>query len=195
MRNSPSSIVETIQPKFVGLELDTNNKTIREDIIKRLSTMFNRADRRLMKAHTDTIYKYLNVNKEQQTQPYIVRILDHDYNPQRTMTFKVQNSDTTITDNVKRDLVPTTLLVNYWQDLANSKKNPHLRKRGRPRRKRGNVEVKHQPTRNQRNLKTKKHLLKTKQENNVVHYVKESKRGVTTGTRTLRIRQTTNEIK
>ena len=90
--------------------------------------------------HADTIYENGDTSENQVTQPYIVRILDHRNHPQGTITYKIQRSDTTITDNVKQDEIPRTLLVEYLQDLANPRKNPHLRRRGRPRKGKGGGE-------------------------------------------------------
>ena len=70
-------------------------------------------------------------------EPYIIRIVDHTSHMDGRITFQVQTSDTLIRKNVDRDDIPSDLLLDYYHAVTNPKKNPHLRRRGRPPKERG----------------------------------------------------------
>ena len=58
---------------------------------------------------------------------------DTNDHPDVTPTYNVQMADATRPRHIARAFVPAALLASYWMHLVRPPKNPHMRKRGRPR--------------------------------------------------------------
>ena len=69
--------------------------------------------------------------------PYVVRIVDHTNHLDGEITFHVQMSDTRLRQAVPKEDISHDMLLEYYESVTNPKKNPHLRRRGRPPKERG----------------------------------------------------------
>jgi len=63
----------------------------------------------------------------------IARILSHTDHMDGRTTYNVQMADATRPRHVPHASVPADLLASYWMHVARPPKNPHMRRRGRPR--------------------------------------------------------------
>ena len=63
----------------------------------------------------------------------IAQILSQSDHLDGRTTFNVQTADATRPRHIARGYVPVDLLASYWMHLARPTKNPHMRKRERPR--------------------------------------------------------------
>ncbi len=68
--------------------------------------------------------------------PYFIRIVDHTNHNDGRVTYNVQLSDRTVSREVDVNELPYRSVIQYWHKAINPKRNPHTRKRGRPRKKR-----------------------------------------------------------
>ena len=63
----------------------------------------------------------------------MARILSHTDHIDGRTTYNVQLADANRPHHVAHESVPADLLASYWMHVARPPKNPHMRRRGRPR--------------------------------------------------------------
>ncbi len=91
-RHPPSTIVETVSDNPQNLNLLKSTKTVRDEIVKRMTTMFNKADRRLYMAQQSYKKNYdRNVKYTKVFQPGQYVFIDRPPNQGRTAQQKAEN--------------------------------------------------------------------------------------------------------
>ncbi len=113
---NPNPTTGPEEPRTVAPERDTTDNTTRNAL------------------HDDT---QQHARGSDDTSPFVIRIVDHTCHADGRITYRVQLSDLTIPSNVDVNTLPYRLVVQYWHQVTNPKRNPNLRKRGRPRKNKG----------------------------------------------------------
>lgn len=84
----------------------------------------------------DPVHDDTNTDELSETAPFFIRIVDHTNHKDGRVTYNVQLSDRSISKEVDVNELPYRPVIRYWHQANNPKRNPHTRKRGRPRKKR-----------------------------------------------------------
>lgn len=66
---------------------------------------------------------------------HFIRIVDHVAHNDGRVTYNVQMSDRSIHKEVDMHDLPYRIVIQYWHKTVNPKRDPNLRKRGRPKKK------------------------------------------------------------
>lgn len=129
----PTSIDRcTSAPKPRNVPTDPNTVADQDDEHRFVPTATDASDNDTTNsAHSDA-----TLHDASDHERYVIRIIDHVNHANRRIIYNVQLSDRSMQQDVDVQNLPYRLVIRYWHNNANPNRNPNLRKRGRPRKKR-----------------------------------------------------------